>query len=88
MTDTHKADTTAIPIDTREEVHDAGGGSGTSSPISQEQDKDLREGRLPADRFDDDRMKEAPSQHDPAARDRTERGNRGPDQEPGFGQGA
>lgn len=78
-----RANTTALPIDHRPEVHETGAGSGTSSPIPADQDKNIREGRLPSDRFDDQRMK-VPHEDE---RERTERGNRGAEEEPGFGQG-
>ena len=58
MDEKQKAQTTALPINHRPEVHQAGAGSGTPGVISLEQDKEIREGRYPADRFDDQRTKE------------------------------
>jgi hypothetical protein len=86
--DEQRAAITALPIDDRPEVHEAGAGSGRSAPVPLEQEKSIREGRLPEDRFDDDRMKDLSNQDGSIERERTERGNRGPDEEPGFGQGA
>lgn len=47
-----RANTTALPIDDRPEVHRP------KPPISLEQDKRIREGRLPETRFDDMRMRD------------------------------
>ena len=44
MKNTERANTTALPIDDRPEVHRTGSVSGGTSPISLEQDKELREG--------------------------------------------
>jgi hypothetical protein len=44
MTKKQRANTTALPIDDRREIHQAGAGSGRSAPISLEQDKQLRDG--------------------------------------------
>jgi hypothetical protein len=89
MDETTKATTTALPLSEAPEVHHLRDSAGRSAPIPLEQDKALREGQLPADRFDDERMRELPDQSDQSEeRDRTERGNRGPNEEPGFGQGA
>ena len=86
MTEKERANTTALPLAEKPEVHRGGAESGRSSPISAEQDRDIREGDLPADRFDDERTRELPGR-DRTERQRTERGNRGPGEEPGFGQG-
>jgi len=58
MKENERANTTALPINERPEVHQAGAGSGRSAPISLEHDKELREGQIPASRFDDQRMKD------------------------------
>jgi hypothetical protein len=50
-----RAERTALPTDDRPDVHRP-----PVPPISLEQDKDIRDGNLPADRFDDDRMRELP----------------------------
>jgi hypothetical protein len=93
MDETAKPDTTALPLAERPDVHQQG--AGRTAATSLEQDKDIREGRLPADRFDDERMKDLPAggNHTPddnhaEERERTELGNRGPSEVPGFGQGA
>ena len=87
MNESAKANTTALPLDERPDVHHEG--PDRVAPISLEQDKDLLDGRLPADRFDDERMRDGAGHDEHAAeRERTERGNRGPGEEPGFGQGA
>ncbi|MGE0450595.1 MAG: hypothetical protein AB7Q29_13565 [Vicinamibacterales bacterium] len=64
-----RADTTGLPIDDRPEVHQTGSRPGGTSPISLEMDKDIREGNLPADRFDDYRMKELPQEDADASDD-------------------
>jgi hypothetical protein len=91
MDEKQRADTTALPIDDRPEVHRAGAGSGLSSPISVEQDKEIRDGTYrkaePRDRRAQD-VRVEPEREPEMDRQRTERGNRGPDEEPGFGQGA
>ena len=53
MDEKEKANTTALPTDDRPEIHQP-----HKSPISLEQDKDIRDGNLPADRFDDERMRD------------------------------
>jgi hypothetical protein len=58
MDETNKPTTTALPIDDRPEVHHPGAGSGRSAPISLEQDKDIRDGHLADERFDEHRMKD------------------------------
>jgi hypothetical protein len=60
MDERHRSSTTALPIDDRPEVHQAGPEPGRSAPIPLEHDKKLREGQIPADRFDDERMKDVP----------------------------
>ena len=75
----------ALPAADRPEVHQSLPRAG---PISLEQDKEIRDGLLPQDRFVDDRMKNVPDEDRPVERKRTERGNRGPGEKPGFGQGA
>jgi len=60
MDEKPRASTTALPIDDRPEVHQSGMSSGLSAPIPLAQDKEIREGHLPADRFDDERMKDLP----------------------------
>jgi hypothetical protein len=57
MDEKQRANTTGLPIDDRPEVHQPG----RSAPISLEQDGDLREGRVPDERFDDMRMHQPPS---------------------------
>lgn len=61
MKEEPRAERNALPIDDRPDVHQTGSGDGGTSPISLDLDKDLREGNLPAERFDDDRMKAPPS---------------------------
>jgi hypothetical protein len=63
MDETKKAQTTALPLDDRPEVHE----SGTRAAISLEQDKRIREGNIPEDRFDDDRMKTLPGKPVPGS---------------------
>jgi hypothetical protein len=87
MDDHNKATTTSLPLEERPDAHQTH--NGRTEAISLEQDKDILDGRLPADRFDDERMRDLPSPEDhPAERERTELGNRGPGEVPGFGQGA
>jgi len=93
MDEKQRADTTSLPIDDRPEVHRTRAGSGGSAPIALDQDKELREGSYP--RSDDERMRDLPADpkeaaklSQPAGRKRQEKGNRGPDEVPGFGEGA
>jgi hypothetical protein len=60
MDEPKRAKTTALPIDNRPEVHEAGAGTGRSAPISLEQDKRLRDGRIP--RLGDERMRNLPDE--------------------------
>lgn len=55
------ADSTALPIEDRPELHKPGPEPGRSAPIPLAEDKELLEGQLPADRFDDERMRDLPS---------------------------
>jgi hypothetical protein len=64
MDEKQRANTTAVPIDDRPEVHEAGAGSGRSSPISLEQDKKIRDGSYR--RLGDERMKDLPDESDPS----------------------
>jgi len=58
MNDKQKAETTALPMESRPEVHRAG----RRTAVSLEQDKELREMPEGAEsRFDDSRMKDIPS---------------------------
>jgi hypothetical protein len=90
MDEKHRADTTALRIDDRPEVHQAGGGSGLSSPISVEQDKEIRDGnhKKPGRPRRDNDVPTSSEPEPQTPRERSERGNRGPEDEPGFGQGA
>jgi len=58
MDEKQKANTTAVPIDDRPEVHETGGDSGRSSPVSLEQDKKIRDGSYR--RVGDERMRDLP----------------------------
>jgi hypothetical protein len=60
MDEKQRANTTALPIDDRPEVHQAGAGSGKSAPISLEQDKNIRDGKHL--RPGDQRMKDLPDE--------------------------
>jgi hypothetical protein len=65
MDEKQRATTTVLPTDDRPEVHEAGAGSGHSSPISLEQDKKIRDGRYR--RLGDERMKDLPDESDSGA---------------------
>lgn len=56
----NRANTTALPIDDRPEVHQPGPEAGRSATIPLQHDKELRDGQLPPDRFDDERMRDLP----------------------------
>jgi hypothetical protein len=64
MDEKQRANTTALPNDARPEVHEAGSGSGHSSPISLEQDKKIRDGSYR--RVGDERMKDLRDESDPS----------------------
>ncbi len=87
MDESRKDQSTALPLTERPDAHQEG--TNRTAAISLEQDKQISDGRLPPERFDDERMKDLPAggDHD-AERERTERGNRGPGEVPGYGQGA
>ena len=61
MDETAKSHTTALPLDERPDVHHEG--VGRTAPISLEQEKEILEGHLPEDRFDDDRMRDLPAEN-------------------------
>jgi hypothetical protein len=60
MDEKQSANTTALPIDDRPEMHQAADGSGKSAPSSLEQDKEIRDGSYL--RPDDERMKDLPDE--------------------------
>jgi hypothetical protein len=78
MDEQQKANTTALPADDRPEVHEAGLGTGHSSPISLEQDKKIRDGSYR--RLDDERMRDLPDESDSSvlAGDNNSKDEKGP----------
>jgi hypothetical protein len=62
MDEKQSAEMTAVPADNKPQVDEAGAGSGLSSPISLEQDKNIRDGRYR--RLGDERMKDLPDESD------------------------
>ena len=63
MADTDNSSTTALPLNEGPDVHHEG--TGRTSTISLEQDKEILEGHLPEDRFDDERMRDLPHESRP-----------------------